>query len=160
MVTLLDLAKDMDELSVLIRLRSREMTKYVALRVITYLIESTPADVSTALSNWRVAVSGSSYGAEPIPAYVPGVAGSSAEASAQAAVAAAKEALKKAQPKRALAIVNAVPYLKLLNEGWSDQHPGGFVEASILVGRRAAQEYNFNQRLAQDRRRGRVTPDG
>jgi hypothetical protein len=160
MATLLDLADDMDKMSVLIGLRSRDMTKFVALRVITYLIEQTPVDVSTALSNWAVAVSGSSYGASPIPAYVPGIAGSSAEASAQQAVEAAKAALKAAQPKKALAIINAVPYLKRLNEGWSSQHPGGFVEASILVGKRAVKEYNFNKRLAQDIRRGSVKPDG
>lgn len=160
MATLLDLAEEMDQLNVLVQLRSRELSKFVALKIITYLIKETPVDVSTALSNWQVSVSGSSYGVEAIPAYVAGLSGSSADASAQRAIAAAVEALKRAQPKRALAIVNAVPYIRRLNEGWSSQHPGGFIEASILVGRRAVQEYNFNQRLQQDIRRGRVIPDG
>jgi hypothetical protein len=160
MATLLDLAEEMDQLNVLISLRSRELTKFVALKIIKYLIEQTPVDVSTALSNWQVSVSGSSYGVDPIPAYVPGLAGSTEAASAQLAIKAAMDALKKAQPKRALAIVNAVPYIRMLNEGWSSQHPGGFIEASILVGKAAVAEYNFNQRLKMDIRRGRVIPDG
>lgn len=157
---LLAVAKIAETAEVVVRLRARELTKFVALRMLEYLVKITPVDTSKALSNWRISVSGSSYGAEPIPAHVAGSHGSTAGASAARAVLLAKEALKGAQPQKALAIINAVPYLKALNEGSSTQHPGGFVEGAILVGKQATKEYNFNKRLAQDIRRGRVIPDG
>jgi hypothetical protein len=144
----------------LIRLRAVELTKFVTLRMLEYLVRVTPVDTSEALSNWVVALGGSGYGAQPIPPHVLGSSGSSAEASAAIAIANAKEALRKAQPRKALAIINAVPYLKQLNEGSSAQAPAGFVEAAILVGRQAAKEYNFNMRLRADIRRGKVVPDG
>lgn len=158
--TLLDIAKMAQTAEIAVLLRARELTKFVALKILTYLVENTPVDTSQALSNWRIAVGGSSYGAQAIGAYFPGLAGSTQGASAAAAIAAAREALKKAQPKKAIAIINQVPYIQRLNEGWSAQSPGGFVEASLLVGKAAVREYNFNQKLALDIRRGRVTPDG
>lgn len=157
---LLQVAKIAETAEVVVRLRARELTKFVALRMLEYLVKVTPVDTSKALSNWRISTSGSSYGAEPIPAHVFGSHGSTAGASAAKAILEAKHALKGAQPQKALAIINAVPYLKRLNDGYSAQHPGGFVEGAILVGKQATKEYNFNQRLAQDIRRGRVTPDG
>lgn len=160
MATLLNLGKDMDRLSVLVRLRSRELTKYVSLAVLSYLVRVTPVDTSKALSNWRISVAGTIYGADSIEAHFPGQGGSTAGASAAEAIQLAKEALKGAQPGKAIAIINAVPYLQRLNEGWSSQAPAGFIEASILVGRRAVKEYNFARKLKQDFKRGRVVPDG
>jgi hypothetical protein len=158
--TLLELANEMNTAQLLVKLRARELTKFVALRMLEYLVRVTPVDTSQALSNWRIAVGGTSYGAEPIPAYFQGAGGSTASASAAAAIAAAKEALKGAQPRKALAIINRVPYIQRLNEGSSTQAPAGFIEEAILVGRLAVKEYNFNQRLKQDIRRGKVIPDG
>lgn len=158
--TLLELADEIDTARLLIKLRTRELTKYVALKMLIYLVNITPVDTSKAVSNWRIAVGGSGYGAEPLPPYYPGVAGSTGAASASAAIEAAKAALKGAQPRKALAIINRVPYIQRLNEGSSSQAPAGFIEEAILVGRVAVKEYNFHQRLKQDIRRGRVTPDG
>lgn len=160
MATLLDLANTMDHAVILVGLRARELTKFVSLRMLTYLIDATPVDTSKALSNWRIAVAGTSYGAEPIEPFFPGVAGSTARASARAAIDAATQALKGAQPGKALAIINTVPYIHRLNEGWSSQSPGGFIERAVLVGRRAVKEYNFNSRLRADIKRGSVKPDG
>jgi len=158
--TLLQLGEDMDKLSVLIGLRARELSKHVARRVLQYLVRATPADTSKAVSNWRVAVAGTSYGAEAIEPYFPGQGGSTKAASAAEALQNANEALKGAQPGKALAIINKVPYLQRLNEGWSAQAPAGFIEAAILVGKYAVKEYNFNQRLKQDIKRGTVRSDG
>lgn len=157
--TLLDVAEEANSLKVMVKLRARELTKFVALRILEYLVYATPVDTSTALSNWVISPAGSAYGAAPIPPYVLGDQGSSKEASAQAAIAAAKEALKLAQPQKAIAIINAVPYLRQLNEGSSSQAPAGFVEAGILVGRNAVREYNFRAKLKRDIARGKVTPD-
>lgn len=151
MATLLDLAHDMEELAVVVKLRAVELTKYVSLAILNYLVRETPADTSKAISNWQVSIAGTSYGMEEIAAYFPGVRGSTRAASARAAVEQAILNLKGAQPNRAIAIINATDYIRRLNEGWSAQHPGGFVEASILVGKQAAREYNFMQRVKRGR---------
>ena len=158
--TLLDLVDELNTATLMISLRSRELTKYVALAMLTYLVRVTPADTSTAISNWQIAVGGTGQGAEPLPAYAPGQGGNTREVSAQAAIAAAREALKGAQPRKALAIINRVPYIKRLNDGSSSQAPAGFIEEAILVGRNAAKTYNFHLRLKADIRRGTFTPDG
>lgn len=142
-----------------IQLRAVELTKFVTLRMLEYLVAQTPVDTSKALSNWRVAVGGSGYGAEEIPAYFVGLAGSTREASSAAAIEAAKADLKRVRAQTPVALINQAPYIGQLAEGSSTQAPAGWVEGSILVGKYAAAEYNFNKRLAQDIKRGRVTPD-
>lgn len=151
MATLLKIAEDMQELTVVVKLRARELTKFVSLRMLQYLAEQTPVDTSKAISNWRVALGGNSYGAEPIPAHFIGSRGSTRQSSITETVNAAKEALRSAAPGKAIAIFNAAPHIKRLNEGWSSQHPGGFVEASILVGRHAVREYNFKAKVKRGR---------
>jgi len=160
MGNLLKIAKLMQTAEIAVSLRALELTKFVVLRMIEYLVAQTPVDTSKALSNWRVAVGGSGYGAEPVPAYYVGVAGSTQQASQRAAIEAAKAALKGARAGSPIAIINQVPYIGELAAGSSAQAPAGWVEGSILVGKKAAQEYNFKKRLAQDIKRGRVTPDG
>lgn len=157
---LLQLATDMDGLGLIIQLRTRELTKFVTYRMLEYLVEITPVDTSTALSNWIVAVGGSSYGADPRPPFFAGTEGSTKDASAAAALLAGKQALKGAVPGKPLALVNVVPYIGRLNEGSSVQAPAGFIDRAVLVGKAAAKEYNFSQRLKDDIRRGRVKPDG
>lgn len=120
--------------------------RHVALAVITYLVRQVPVDTSKALSNFRIALGGTSYGAEVLPPHVPGMAGSTRTASAAIALAAARETLKLVRAGTTIAIINTVPYLKRLNEGSSAQHPGGFIEAAVLVGKRAAKAYNFDLR--------------
>jgi len=139
-----------------VKLRALELTKFVTLRMLEYLVAQTPVDTSKALSNWRVAVGGSGYGAEEIPAYFVGQAGSTQSASSRAAIEAAKAALKKARAGGTVAIINQAPYIGRLAEGYSAQAPAGWVEGSIIVARYATKEYNFNKRLAQDIKRGRV----
>lgn len=158
--TLLELADELDTARLMIRLRARELTKYVALRMLEYLVRVTPVDEGVAVSNWRIAVGGSGFGAEPIPAYLPGSKGSTQEANIAAAIEAAKIALKGAQPRKALAIINRVPYIQRLNEGSSSQAPAGFIEEAILVGRNAVKDYNFHERLRRDIRRKKLVPDG
>lgn len=159
MGSLLQIVKLMNTAEIAVKLRALELTKFVVLRMIEYLVAQTPVDTSKALSNWRVAVGGSSYGAEAIPAYFVGSAGSTATASQRAAIEVAKAALRGARAGSPIAIINQAPYIGLLAGGSSSQAPAGWVEGSILVGKYAAQEYNFKKRLAQDIKRGRVTPD-
>lgn len=160
MGSLLQIVKMMDTAEIAVQQRSLELTKYVVLRMLEYLVAQTPVDTSKALSNWRVAVGGSGYGAEAIPAYYVGVAGSTQQASARAAIEAAKAALRTARAGSPIAIINQVPYIGQLAAGSSAQAPAGWVEGALVVARYAAKEYNFNKRLAQDIKRGRVVPDG
>lgn len=160
MGNLLKIVKMMDTAEIAVQLRALELTKFVVLRMIEYLVAQTPVDTSKALSNWRVAVGGSGYGAEAIPAYYVGSAGSTQDASSRAAIDAAKAALKTARAGSPIAIINQVPYIGELAAGSSAQAPAGWVEGAILVGRYAAKEYNFSRRLAQDIKRGKVVPDG
>jgi hypothetical protein len=149
----------MDGLALIIQTRALNLTKYVAYKTLEYLVEVTPVDTSKAESNWRIALGGTSWGATPIPAYVLGSGGSSREASARAALAAGKAALKGAVAGKPIAVINVVPYIERLNAGSSTQAPAGFVERAVLVGKQAVKEYNFEQRLKQDFRRGRVSED-
>lgn len=142
-----------------VKLRALELTKFVVRRMIEYLVAQTPVDTSKALSNWRVAVGGSSYGAEEIPAYFIGSHGSTQTSSSRAAIDAAVAALRSARAGSPIAIINQAPYIGRLAAGSSTQAPAGWVEGSLLVARYAAAEYNFNKRLAQDIKRGRVKLD-
>lgn len=160
MGNLLKIAKLADTAEIAVKLRALELTKFVALRMLEYLVAQTPVDTSKALSNWRIAVGGSGYGAEAIPAYYVGSKGSTRSASEKAAIEAAKADLKRARAGSPIAIINQVPYIGALAAGSSAQAPAGWVEGAILVGKYAAKEYNFNKRLAQDIKRGRVIPDG
>lgn len=149
----------MDTAEIAVKLRAIELTKFVTRRMIEYLVAQTPVDTSKALSNWRVAVAGSGYGAEEIPAYFVGSKGSTQNQSSRMAIEAAKAALKKARAGTPVAIINQAPYIGKLAAGSSSQAPAGWVDGSLLVAKYAAREYNMSKRVAQDIRRGKVTPD-
>ena len=100
--------------------------------VINYLIDQTPVDTSEALSNWQASTGGGVPGA--IGPIVPGEAGSTRAASASEAKSRAKAIFEAAPASLPLVISNAAGHIVPLNEGSSAQHPGGFVEASLLVG--------------------------
>lgn len=158
--SLLQLANDVNGLGLIIQTRALNMTKYVIMKTLTYLVNVTPVDTSKAESNWIVSIGGSGYGLEPRPPFFAGTAGSTQEASAQAAIEAGRQALKSAIAGKPVAIVNPLPYIGRLNEGSSAQAPAGFVDRGLVVAKQAVKEYNFNQRLKEDIRRGRVTDDG
>lgn len=132
MATLESLAKRLNRLAD--RLDDEVQTAKVetAMAVMQSLVDNTPVDTTEALSNWQ-----GSTGSIPgrIGPLSPGVGGSTKGASASAALANARAVFEAAPANVPLVISNAVPYIRRLNEGSSSQHPGGFVEAAVLVGR-------------------------
>lgn len=102
--------------------------------IVNDLIEVTPVDESTALSNWQVGVG------EPVPtaikAYVAGKKGSSEGVSEQAAKNAALAKLEAVKPGETIYLSNVLKYIRRLNDGSSGQAPAGFVERAVLLGRK------------------------
>lgn len=98
---------------------------------IRYLAEQTPVDTSKTLSNWRVVLDQSNE--DIIPAHKQGQAGSTRWQSINITVANAKKILKSRKKGQRIFIVNNMPNLLRLNNGWSQQHPGGFVQAATML---------------------------
>jgi hypothetical protein len=113
-------------------IRANETKKAVTRVVAADLIEVTPVDISTALSNWQVGIGGAPLG--PIPAYVEGSFGSTEKASESIAIEQAELYIHAAEPGESVFISNKVEYITKLNEGSSRQAPANFVERSVLLG--------------------------
>lgn len=135
MANLLDLAKRLEKRAASISTDANEVKKATALKMVDYLIDETPVDTSNALSNWQVGL-GRPVGYEPRGPFVRGDAGSSAAASRAAAKEAARGLIAAAKPGQPIYLSNVTAYIRRLNDGWSKQHPGGFIEAAILLGRK------------------------
>lgn len=133
MQNLLSLASRLEKVADNLPKKINDGKKAIVLKIVSYLADITPVDTSNALSNWQVS-KGSPISIEIDP-YVPGYLGYTAAASARATVNAAEQALKAVNPGEAVFIANNAPYISDLNSGSSKQHPGGFVEAAILIGR-------------------------
>ena len=71
-----------------------------------------------------------------LPAYVPGLAGSTAQENAKAATlaAVAKIAHFDIDKHKSIHITNNLPYIGSLNDGHSKQAPAGFVQMATLAG--------------------------
>lgn len=121
--------------------RANAAAIFVATQIVVDLVQSTPVDESTALSNWQVGLG--DRPAVPLPAYVPGHAGSSRAASIAETIAAATRILREKRPGESVWISNVLPYIRKLNDGSSSQAPAGFVERSELIGRKALQTAKF-----------------
>lgn len=96
------------------------------------LVEHTPVDVTTAVSNWQAA-----FNDPPtfeLPAIYPGEHGSTAEASRVAAIAHVDRVVAEKEPGETVYLSNLTPYIGDLNDGTSRQEPAGFFERAIVVG--------------------------
>jgi hypothetical protein len=69
MSSLLDLANDLDNLLTRVGAMSKQVVDDVSLSVLNDLVQSTPADVGTALSNWQLTLDAPA--ADSIPAFAP-----------------------------------------------------------------------------------------
>jgi hypothetical protein len=112
-----------------------EKAKHAALEMVKYLTNVTPVDTSKALSNWVVSIGNPPT--SDIEAHNPGQYGSTASSSAAVAVSDAEKVLEGKQPGQDLYVSNKADYIAELNRGSSKQHPGGFVEAAIVIGKNA-----------------------
>jgi hypothetical protein len=132
--TLLDLANSMEAKAKDIAEASSTVAVQTALIAVKALIERTPVDTSTALSNWQVSLDAPKLNF--INAYVPGYLGYTAAESGAEALRRANETLQTKRPGQTIYISNNAPYIRDLNSGTSKQAPAGFVEASLLIARK------------------------
>lgn len=112
--------------------RANATKQEVSKIILRDLVEITPVDISTALSNWQVGIGGLPIG--PIDAYIPGSFGDTANQSASIAVEQGLIYLAASEPGESIHIVNEVPYIENLNDGSSRQAPKNFVDGSVLLG--------------------------
>jgi hypothetical protein len=149
MSSLLDLANDLDNLLTRVGAMSKQVVDDVALSVLNDLVQSTPADVGTALSNWQLTLDAPA--ADSIPAFAPSPRGKVIDGvwthtvdpsfTAQANIPAVLDSAKLALSARAIGqtvfISNNLPYIQRLNEGDSTQAPAGFVDRAVILGQQA-----------------------
>jgi hypothetical protein len=96
------------------------------------LVEHTPVDVTTAVSNWQIRLNAAA--SFDLPAIVPGSRGSTAAQSRAEAIAHADRFLAMKDPGEVIFLSNLTPYIIDLNNGSSKQEPPGFINRGILVG--------------------------
>jgi len=98
----------------------------VAVEVDAAVVLATPVDTGRARLNWQVEINATPSGTLPEPQN-PASGASEALAQARATIAGYRTG-------DVINIVNNLPYIMRLNEGWSAQAPSGFVEKAIAVG--------------------------
>lgn len=133
--SLLDLADRMNKLAGNLEKEVSRVSISAALEMLDNLVMVTPVDTSNAISNWQISI-GSPPSGEVVP-YFPGHLGSTRRASAKAAYNVGSEHLNSKQPGQSIYLSNLAPYIVNLNNGSSRQHPGGFVENALVIGRLA-----------------------
>lgn len=114
---------------------ANNIAKSIALAIIQDLAVSTPVDTGTALSNWQVSFDGS---VGIIPAYSPSLRGKGDPSvtrvdNAADMINAAVAIIESKQSGMTIYITNNVPYIQYLNEGSSQQSPGGFVDRANII---------------------------
>lgn len=102
------------------------LVRRVAVQVDGAVVLATPVDTGRARLNWQVEINGTPSGTLPEPPS-PGAGASDSIAKANAAIAGYRTG-------DVINIVNNLPYIQRLNEGWSAQAPAAFVEKAIHVG--------------------------
>lgn len=144
MGNLLTLAKRAEALKAAIPQAASDLAASVARVIHKDLVTVTPVDTSKALSNWQASLDA------PLPlylpAYVPGSQGSTREESAQTALLQGEQHLADKKPGMPIYLVNNAPYIRRLNEGYSDQEPAGFVERAVLLGRKTCERLGLRLR--------------
>lgn len=140
MATLLQFSRNIRKLGSRIENNSVALTKRVAKRALTSLVEGTPVDEGDARSNWRVSLGNPTRSV--IPAYSPGKKlGIGERQNARAAIRAGFATINQlrvgakrgsGQAGTALFITNAIPYLGRLRDGYSSQQPNDWVQVALL----------------------------
>lgn len=121
----------------------QKLMRKLALSVDTTVVMSTPVDTGRAAANWQLTFSEPAAGVLPVP--------SAKELSSRENITSASELLR-SYAGQEIHIANNLPYIRRLNEGWSDQAPAGFVEACMAAGHAVVQK--SAKRLLSDSNRG------
>lgn len=140
MATLLQFSRNIRELGSRIENNSVALTKRVAKRALTALVEGTPVDEGDARSNWRVSLGNPTRSV--IPAFSPGKKlGIGERQNARAAIQSGFAVINQlrvgakrgtGQAGSALFITNAIPYLGRLRDGYSSQQPNDWVQVALM----------------------------
>lgn len=138
MATLRDLANRLTAQAGGLNVQANAVKQNAASQIVEYIIRSTPVDTGKAIANWQVTLDMPS--AVAIDPYIKGREGSTYEINVDQALQAAKAVIGAARPGQEIWIQNVLPYIQRLNEGWSTQNPGGFVEAAQLIGRKVIEQ--------------------
>lgn len=140
---LLDLANRLEKKANAIDEAASKTAVNTTLAIVGDLAYRTPVDTSQALSGWQVTLEEPATGR--IGPHYPGVQGSSYRASAAQTINNAKAVLKNKKPGQAVYITNNEPYIRRLNDGYSGQAPAGFVERSVLIGRKMFLKFKIEE---------------
>jgi hypothetical protein len=145
--TLLDLANQMDALEKRVKAASKSTTDEVALSILNDLVQVTPVDVGTAISNWQLSLDAPAL--DIVPAYAPSPKGRTkagvwthavdpiitSQNNLPLILDAAKRVLAARQLGQTIYLANNLPYIQELNDGSSEQAPSGFVDRALILGR-------------------------
>lgn len=111
---------------------ANQLAVNVVIRMAGNLIDHTPVDVTTAVSNWQSSINAPAmFGFDAI---VPGKHGSTASQSRAEALDHIKRVVADKRPGERIYLSNLTPYLVHLNNGTSTQEPAGFFERGVAVG--------------------------
>lgn len=99
-----------------------QLTRKVALGVLSTVTSSTPVDTGRARSNWLVALDAPRR--DVVESYGP-------EGAADAATAEGSAIISNYRNGQAIYLTNNLAYIGRLNDGWSAQAPAGFVETAV-----------------------------
>lgn len=149
MATLDNLADDMIKLSARIDSFAAQTVQDVSLSILSDLVQVTPVDVGTALSNWQLTLDAPAE--HVLTAYEPAPRGKmvknvwthkvdpvlTAQANVAPTMDAAKVVLAGRQKGQLVFITNNLPYIRTLDGGSSEQTPLGFVDRAIVLGNQA-----------------------
>lgn len=102
--------------------RADNLTRSVALAVLSTVTTETPVDTGRARSNWLVALGAPRR--EVVESYGEDSAASAAQTLGSGVIAGYRSGY-------AIYISNNLPYIGRLNDGWSAQAPSGFVQTSV-----------------------------
>lgn len=141
--SLLDLADRLEKKAKAIDEAASQTAVDASLAIVGDLAYKTPVDTSQALSGWQVTLENPASGR--IGPHYPGLQGSTYNASAAETLNLAKAVLKNKKPGQAIYITNNEPYIRRLNDGYSGQAPAGFVERSVLIGRKMLSKFKIKE---------------
>ena len=138
---LLDLAASMERKAKAIDAAASQLAVETAQTIVGDLAFKTPVDTSQALQNWIVTLDSPSDA--KIKPYYPGEGGSTQKASAAETINQARKVLASKKPGQKIYITNNLPYIRRLNDGYSKQASAGFVERSVLIGRKMKKNFKI-----------------
>lgn len=144
------MARNLDDLANMLEAKAKSIAVINSSRAVETatillrkLIEATPVDTTTALSNWQVELMNPKRAF--ISAYVPGFLGYTTSQSAAQALSVGIAAMENKKPGESIFISNNAPYISNLNAGTSKQAPAGFVELQIMVTRQLIPAFKFEK---------------